>query len=128
MLQINAFNAPDAPDAVGGYAQAVEVQGAQRFVFVSGQIPVSRDESVPETFVSQARLVWANVAAQLRMAGMTLDNIVKVTTYLSDRRYAMENRVVRNEVLGVRTPALTVIVAEIFDPSWLLEIEVVAAA
>ena len=40
----------------------------------------------------------------------------------------MENRRVRQEVLGERSPALTVIVTGIFDERWLVEIEAVAAA
>ena len=59
---------------------------------------------------------------------MTLDNLVKVTTFLSDRRSALENRAVRLEVLEGRQPALTVIITGIFDESWLVEIEAVAAA
>jgi hypothetical protein len=38
------------------------------------------------------------------------------------------NTRVRNEVLGGHRPALTVVIAGIFDPRWLLEVEVVAAA
>ncbi|WP_439496929.1 RidA family protein [Bosea sp. (in: a-proteobacteria)] len=60
--------------------------------------------------------------------GMTLDNLVKVTTFLSDRRYAAESRRTRKEILGDRKVALTVIVAGIFDEAWLLEIEAIAAA
>ena len=123
-----AINAPDAPPAAGGYAQAVEVTGAQRLLFVSGQIPVDREGVTPRDFTSQARLAWANVEAQLRAAGMSLDNLVKVTTFLADRAYAMENREVRSEVLAGRAPALTVIITGIFDPDWLIEIEAVAAA
>ena len=47
---------------------------------------------------------------------------------LSDRKYNIENRAVRAEVLRDFAPALTVIIAGIFDEAWLLEIEVVAAA
>ena len=122
-----AISAPDAPQPAGGYAQAVELSGAQRLLFVSGQIPVAADGATPKDFTSQARLAWANVEAQLRAAGMTLDNLVKVTIFLADRAYAMENREVRNAVLASRTPALTVIITGIFDPDWLIEIEAVAA-
>ena len=122
------IEAPDAPQASGGYAQAVEVAGVSRLLHVSGQIPVTRDGAVPSAFGEQCRLVWANVEAQLRAAGMTLDNLVKVTTYLSDRRYAAENGEVRRAVLAGRTPALTVVIAGIYDAAWLLEIEAVAAA
>lgn len=122
------INAPDAPQPVGGYPQAVEVRGAGRFLFVSGQIPVTKDGMVPPDFAAQCRLVWANVEAQLRAAGLSLDNLVKVAIFLSDRKYALENRQIRREVLGERTPALTVIITGIFDEAWLLEIEALAAA
>jgi 2-iminobutanoate/2-iminopropanoate deaminase len=122
-----SVEAIEAPSASGGYSQAVEVDGASRLLFVSGQIPSSTDGRVPETFEEQCRLVWANVEAQLRAAGMTFDDLVKVTTFLSDRRFADENARVRREVLGTRAPALTVVVAGIFDEAWLLEIEAIAA-
>lgn len=121
-----AINAPDAPSASGGYAQAVRVE-AKELLFVSGQIPVGADGTVPETFVDQCRLVWRNVEAQLRAGGFGLADIVKVTTFLSDRAYAAENSVIRQEVLAGLTPALTIIIAGIYDPAWLLEIEVIAA-
>ena len=122
------INAPDAPQSAGGYAQAVEVSGFSRIVHVSGQIPVTLDGTVPSSFGDQCRLVWANIEAQLRASGMTLDNLVKATTFLSDRRFAAENGDVRRAVLGGRTPALTVIIAGIYDEAWLLEIEAVAVA
>ena len=122
------INAPDAPAAAGGYSQAVEVSGATRLLHVSGQIPVGADGGVPASFSAQCHLAWANIGAQVRAAGMTMDNLVKVTTFLSDRRYAAENGEVRRTVLGGRKPALTVIIAGIYDEAWLLEIEAVAAA
>ena len=99
----------------------------EELVFVSGQIPVDADGAVPEAFADQCRLVWRNVEAQLRAAGMGLGDIVKVTTFLSDRAYAAENSAIRQEVLAGLTPALTMIIAGIYDPAWLLEIEVIAA-
>jgi enamine deaminase RidA (YjgF/YER057c/UK114 family) len=127
-MQLRSFNAPSAPQPTGGYAQIVEVSGATRFAYVSGQVPATRDGAVPDSFAEQQRLIWKNIEAQLAEAGMTLDNLVKVTTFLSDRKYNLENRAIRNEVMGDRTPAITVIICGIFDEAWLLEIEVVAAA
>ena len=85
-------------------------------------------EIVPATFREQCLLAWQNVEAQLRQADMTFDNLVKVTTFLADRRFGAENGQLRREVLGDRSPALTVIVAGIFDEAWLLEIEAIATA
>jgi 2-iminobutanoate/2-iminopropanoate deaminase len=122
-----AVNAPDAPAPSGGYAQAVELKAPSRLLFISGQIPVDKAGAVPKTFAAQCRLVWAHVEAQLKAAGMTLDHLVKVTTYLGDRKHALENSAIRREVLGARSPALTVLIAGIYDSDWLLEIEAIAA-
>lgn len=97
-------------------------------VYISGQIPVRPDGTTPESFEEQAKQTWANVEAQLMAADMRLDNIVKHTTFLSSRQYRAQNTAVRHEVLGELEPALTVIVAGIFDEGWLLEIEAVAMA
>ena len=125
-MRMRAVDAETAPEAAGGYAQAVEVAGASRTLYVSGQIPVDRAGHCPADFDGQCRLAWANVLAQLGAVGMGVGNLAKVTTFLADRRHTLENRAVRNEVLGDHRPALTVIVTGIFDESWLIEIEAVA--
>jgi 2-iminobutanoate/2-iminopropanoate deaminase len=122
-----SIESPHAPSAQGGYSQAVRVDGVSGLVFVSGQIPVDRAGDVPADFDAQCRLVWANVRHQLEAAGLGLDDVVKVTTYLGSREHAARNSAIRREVLGERRPALTVLIAGIYDPAWLLEIEVVAA-
>ncbi len=125
---INSPNAPDVPGASGGYSQALEVSEPSRLLFISGQIPVRPDGFTPESFVEQARLAWANVEAQLKAAGMGLENIVTHTTFLADRRYRVQNSEVRREVLGELSPAVTIIITGIYDEGWLLEIEAIAAA
>lgn len=110
------------------YAQAHLVEAPTRWLFVSGQIPVDEKDAVPAAFEDQCRLVWRNVEKQLRAAGMTLQDLVKVTVFLSDRRYREANYKVRHEVLGGHSPALTIIIADIYDEAWLLEIEAIAAA
>ena len=127
-MKMKPINAPDAPQPVGGYAQSMEVTGASRLLFISGQIPADREGQVPEDFESQARLCWKNVIAQLNAAGMTLDNLVQVRIFLSDRKYTADYRKVRIEVLEGRQVGLTIIITGIFDEKWLLEIEAVAAA
>jgi len=127
-MTLRPINAPDAPQPVGGYAQAMEVAGATRILFISGQIPAAPHGGVPEDFEGQARLCWTNVIAQLRAADMSLDNLVKVTIFLSDRRYIADYRRVRMEVLQGRQIGLTTIITGIFDEAWLLEIEAIAAA
>ena len=94
---------------------------------MSGQIPEDVDGIVPDTFEEQADLAWSNVRAQLEAAGMGVEHLVKVTTFLSSREYNLQNREARVRALGDHRPALTVIITGIFDERWLLEIEAVAA-
>ncbi|WOH67625.1 RidA family protein [Bradyrhizobium sp. BWA-3-5] len=126
-MQIRRINAETALVPTTGYSQALEVSGHTRMLFISGQIPVAADGTVPQDFEAQCRLAWSNIEAQLKAASMTLDNLVMHRTYLADRGYTTINRAVRNEVLGDRKTALTVVIAGIFDEAWLLEIEAVAA-
>jgi 2-iminobutanoate/2-iminopropanoate deaminase len=110
------------------YAQACEVTGAQRLLFVSGQVPEDAEQRVPADYPSQYRLAWRNVETQLKAAGMSFDNLVKVTIFLSDRALIAQSGGLRRAILGDRSPALTIVIAGIYDASWLLEIEAVAAA
>jgi enamine deaminase RidA (YjgF/YER057c/UK114 family) len=127
-MEMRRIDPPRVPEALGGYTNGLAVDGARGLLFISGQIPEDRDGRLPEDPEAQCRQVWANLTAVLHEAGMDVSNLVKVTTFLSDRSYAAVNTKVRNEVLGDHRPALTVVLAGIFDGSWLLEIEAVAAA
>lgn len=61
-------------------------------------------------------MVWANLTAALAAADMSVGNLVEVTTFLRNRAHAAVNTAVRGEVLRGHRPALTVIVARIWDP------------
>jgi len=125
---IRPLTGDGSPPVEGSYPQAVEVTAPSRWLYLSGQIPVAPDGSLAAEFTGQCDQVWDNIETQLAAAGMSLDNLVKVTTFLSDRSYALENREVRVRRLAARRQALTVIITGIFDESWLVEIEAVAAA
>jgi 2-iminobutanoate/2-iminopropanoate deaminase len=127
-VHVQPLNPEVLPEATGNYTHGTVVSGAQRMVFVSGQVPWDRYAELPADFSSQCRLVWRNVLSVLAEAGMGVTNLAKVTIYLSDRRYREENARVRHEVLGSHTPALTIIITDIYDPRWLLEIEAIAVA
>jgi 2-iminobutanoate/2-iminopropanoate deaminase len=119
---------PIAPTRGNAFAEACEVSGFTRLLFVSGQVPAEAGGKVPADYPSQYRLAWANVERQLVAAGMSFDNLVKATIYLSDRALIAQSQGLRHSVLGERTPAITIILAGIYDEAWLLEIEAVAAA
>lgn len=109
-------------------SQGALVTGAERLLFITGQAPFTADEPVPDGFEAQCRLVWRNVLAVLHEAGMTVENLVKVTTYLADRADRETNSKIRQEILAGHRPALGIIITGCWDESWLLEIEAIAAA
>lgn len=127
-MQTTLVNATDAPVPAGNYSQAVLIEAPSRWLCISGQIPEDTEGMVPEGFEAQCRLVWRNIAAQLAAADMSLDNLVKVTTFLSHPTFRSANTRIRNELLGERKPALTIIICDIYASKWLLEIEAMAAA
>lgn len=116
------------PNTETAFAQACEVAGFSRLLFISGQVPEDESGHVPPDYPSQYRLAWANVEKQLKAAGMSFDNLVKATIFLSDRTLIAQSAGLRASILGERTPAITIILCGIYDEKWLLEIEGVAAA
>ncbi len=113
---------------LGGYSHGVEVAAGSRMLFVSGQVPERPDGTVPEGFEAQCEAAWRNVLAVLAEAGMGIGDLVKVTTYLTHADQVDANGRIRRMILGEARPALTVMIAQTLQSSWLLEIEAVAAA
>ena len=79
----NIITTDKAPQAIGTYSQAVRHQG---LVFISGQIPLDpvSMEIVPGGIEAQIRQVFENLSAVCSAAGGSLDDIVKLTIFLTD--------------------------------------------
>src|SRR5262245_7348871 len=107
-MQRRDLNASDAPPAAAAYTQAIEVSGAT--LYISGQVGLRMDGTIPDDVAEQSRLAWQNLEAQLKAAGMTLDNLVKITTILPNHGDLAASREGRSKVLGDSKPASTLIV------------------
>lgn len=71
-----------APPAIGPYSQGID---AGQVVFLSGQLPVHPETGkVTGDIKAQTRQVFANIAAVLDVAGLTLANVVKCQVFLTD--------------------------------------------
>jgi enamine deaminase RidA (YjgF/YER057c/UK114 family) len=113
--------------ASGDYAHAIEIRGATRLVFVAGTMGLDPAGLPGTTLDEQLELVWRNIRAILAAAGMTVDNIVRLSSYLRDASYAEANAAARVAALDGRAVPTTAIVAQTLDSDWLIEIEVIAA-
>jgi reactive intermediate/imine deaminase len=78
-----AINTTDAPRAIGPYSQAVKVKNE---VYLSGQIPFdpATMELVGGDISAQAERVFSNLSAVAQAAGGDLNQIVKLTIFLTD--------------------------------------------
>jgi 2-iminobutanoate/2-iminopropanoate deaminase len=114
--------------ATDDYVHALEVRGAQRLLFVSGTMGLEADGAPGATLERQLELIWSNIRAILASADMTLDNVVRLTSYLTDASYAEANAAARIAALGGRAIPTTAIVVQTLVSDWLVEIEVIAAA
>lgn len=113
---------------MAAYANAIEVTAAARTLYISGQVGQKMDGTIPTDFDQQSRLAWQNLEAQLKAAGMTLDNLVKITIILPNHADVAAAREARSAVLGDRRPASTLIVGGLANPAWRIEVEGIAVA
>jgi 2-iminobutanoate/2-iminopropanoate deaminase len=114
--------------ATRDYVHAMEVRGAERLLFVAGTMGLDADGAPGATLAEQLELIWSNIRTILAAAGMSVDNIVRLSSYLRDASYAEANAAARTAALGGRMIPTTAIVVQTLVDEWLVEIEVVAAA
>jgi enamine deaminase RidA (YjgF/YER057c/UK114 family) len=117
-----------APPAAN-YAHAVLVTNPTRTLHTAGVVPTAPDGSVPESLREQADVVWSNIGAILREAGMSSTDIVSITTYVVAGEPLAEVMAARDAVLGGHRAASTLVtVPALARPAWRVEVAVVASA
>ncbi|HEY7364852.1 MAG TPA: RidA family protein [Methylomirabilota bacterium] len=128
MATIDKYCAPGVYDPPG-YSQAIKVTGAQAVLFLAGQVAYDKDGSVKHRgdFTGQAREVFRAIKALVEAGGGSLNNVVKLNTYVTDARYRPEFRAVRDEFFGAKGPASTLVeISALAHPDYLIEIEAIA--
>ncbi len=92
----------------GHYSQAITAGG---LVFVSGQLPFAADGTALEgaAVEDQARACLANLQAIVEAAGSSMQQIARVTVYVSDVALWPQVNQVYAEVFGDHRPARTVV-------------------
>jgi len=111
------------------YNRGVEVRGAERMLFVAGQVGERADGSLGETMAEQATIAVENMRAVLAGAGMTTANVVKFTIFLTDEARTGEFMQSAAGLLPSPPPAVTLLyVKALASPKMLVEIEAIAVA
>lgn len=121
-------NPTDGIYATGGdWIHGVEVRNPERFLYTAGTMGLETDGTAGSDLDRQLVLIWDNIRRILADADMTVDDVVRVTSYLRDVSFADANGKARVAALGGRAVATTAIVVATLSEDWLVEIEVVAA-
>jgi len=110
------------------YAHAMEVIEPKRLLYVSGTMGLDAEGRAGLDLDAQLVLIWQNIRIILATAEMTVDSIIRVTSYLTDRGQVKANQNARVAALGGRAVPTTAIVVQTLRDDWLVEIEVIAAA
>jgi enamine deaminase RidA (YjgF/YER057c/UK114 family) len=112
----------------GPYTHGIEVAPNARWLHISGQVGTAPDGSVPADIEAQAANCWRNIRGILESAAMTMDDLVKVTVFLTSEANIGPYRAARDRLIGAARPASTlVVVSRLVRPEWVVEIEAVAA-
>jgi 2-iminobutanoate/2-iminopropanoate deaminase len=116
----------DAPAALGPYSQAIKANG---FLFASGQIAIDpkTGQMSAVDIVAQTKQVMENIRAILSASGLTFENVVKTTIFLTDM--ADFNRVndIYKAYFEVDPPARSTVQAAALPKGAKVEIEVIAS-
>ncbi len=124
----SAVASPDAPRALGPYAQAqVVLSGPLRFVYTSGQVGLDpRRNELVEGVAAQTKQALANLDAVLQAAGCTLGDVVKSTVFLVDMADFEAMNKVYGQAFAEPYPARSTVAVAGLPKDARVEIEVVA--
>jgi 2-iminobutanoate/2-iminopropanoate deaminase len=117
----------EAPAAVGPYSQAVRVGST---VYCSGQIPLDpkTGQIISGDISAQIRRVLDNVAAVLKAEGLTFENIVKTTIFLTNLGDFQSVNEIYGSYFTSQPPARSTVQVSALPKGANIEIEVIAVA
>jgi len=141
------INPATLPAPAGPYSQGILTSGPGQWLHIAGQIGVDKNGNCAQGMTAQAERAWFNLLEVLHGAGMGVEHLVKVTTYVTEPSLLGEFAAVRAKYLeqvqpgatqpgaarpgaarpGAARPASTLIIVKaLARPEWLVEVEAVA--
>jgi 2-iminobutanoate/2-iminopropanoate deaminase len=119
---------PRNPESIhaplGRYVHQIEVTGENRILFLSGQLGVHADGSLPEDSIGQLGVALENILRNLEAAGFEPSDLVKITTYAVGEIDPAGRRAVLDRLLGPHvTTSTLVFVAALAGPQYKVEVD-----
>ena len=120
----HSVTVPAAPPQNDTYSQAVRLGDV---IYLSGQLGVRPDGTLPDSFPEQVRQALDNVTVVLEAAGSSVSLVAKVNIYVTDFSRLLEMNEIYRTYFTHRPAKTTVEIARL-DKGAQIEVEVVAAA
>jgi reactive intermediate/imine deaminase len=111
-----------------GYTHVVQVHGG-RTLYIAGQVAFDKTGNIvgKGDFAAQVTQVFENLKSALAAGGATFDNVVKVTTFVTDLSQMQTLRSIRGKYYGTNAPASTLVqITKLAHEDLLIEIEAIA--
>lgn len=111
-----------------GYTHVVQVQGG-RTIYIAGQVAFDKSGNLvgKGDFAAQTTQVFENLKSALAAGGATFDNLVKVTTFVTDLSQMQTLRSIRAKYYGKNPPASTLVqITKLANDDLMIEIEAIA--
>jgi len=115
---------------IGRYVHQIELDSPAKLVFISGQVGMRPDGSVPEDAVDQLEVALENVIRNLEAAGLETTDLVKSTTYvvIGSTMDLARRRAVLERLFGDHIATSTLVyVAGLAAPEYKVEVDAWAA-
>ena len=126
-MKKNIISTDQAPKAIGPYSQAVRMG---QLIFVSGQTPLepATGQLVTGDVRAQTRRVLENIRGILQSQGLTMDDILKTTVFMTDLGQFASMNEVYAEFFKEAPPARATVQVSRLPKDAQVEIEAIAAA
>ena len=124
-----ARNPQSIAKPVGAYSHSVKIPAGARLLSIAGQAGIRPDGTLAEGFEAQHEETWKNVLAILEDANMGPENLVHLNVYSTDPTGIRFLKPHREKFLpkGYLTTSTWVVVSALANPSWVVEMEALAA-
>ena len=125
---MNKMHNPPTLVPLSFYSYGVEASFGARVLYISGQVPPDAEGNIPESITEQTAIAFWKLKEVLASAGMTMNDVTRMTYYLTTREdFAAFSEERLKQLGGVRPCSTLVYVAGLADPKFRIEIEAIAA-
>ncbi len=118
------YRNPSSVHPPTGYTHQIEITGNERILILSGQVGRTKDGTTPTDPLEQLKIALNNIERNLQAAGMSFQDVVKLTFYLVGEMDARKRREIIASKMGDKPPCSTLVyVAGLATPEFKVELD-----